>query len=147
MTRNPEIRKRFDVGEGAVAIKREEDFLERLKIRGRVFYEEYTKYNEILNLLRAELASEGEWPAEKIKKIYHGLTRPLIKEIDLAIKKGIILKIDSDLLAYALTGLIEIMTLRTSLDEKYDLEEIIEFIANLTIKPLLSDSVTPISGT
>lgn len=128
------------VGEAAIAIKGEKDFLERLKIRGRVFYEKYTKYNEILNQLRAELASEEQWPAEKINKIYHGLTRPVIREIEDAIKKGIIPQIDPDLLAYALTGLIEIMSLRVSLDKKYDLEKIIEFIVDLAIKPLLSDA-------
>ncbi len=128
------------VGEAAVAIKGEKDFLERLKIRGRVFYEKYTKYSEILNQLRAEMASEEQWPAEKINKIYHGLTRPVIREIEDAVKKGIIHQTDPDLLAYALTGLIEIMSLRVSLDNKYDLEKIIEFIVDLAIEPLLSDA-------
>lgn len=127
------------VGEAAIAIKGENDFLERLKIRGRVFYKNYTKYSEILNQLRAELASEEQWPAEKIKKIYHGLTQPVLREIETAIKEGIIREIDPDLLAYALTGLIEIMSLRISLDHKYDLEKIMDFIADLTINRLLPD--------
>ena len=130
------------VGEAAVAIKGEEDFFERLKIRGRVFYDNYAKYSEILNQLRAEMVSEEHWPEEKINKIYHGLTRPLIREIDEAVRKGIIRKIDSDLFAYALTGLIEIMTLRISLDKKYDLEKIIEFLTDLAIKPLLTENAT-----
>ncbi len=127
------------VGEAAIAIKGENDFLERLKIRGRVFYKNYTKYSEILNQLRAELASEEQWPAEKIKKIYHGLTQPVLREIEAAIKEEIIREIDPDLLAYALTGLIEIMSLRISLDHKYDLEKIMDFIADLTINRLLPD--------
>jgi len=130
------------VGEAAVAIKGEEDFFERLKIRGRVFYDNYAKYSEILNQLRAEMVSEEHWPEEKINKIYHGLTRPLIREIDEAVRKGIIRKIDSDLFAYALTGLIEIMTLRVSLDKKYDLEMIIEFITDLAVNPLLTENAT-----
>jgi AcrR family transcriptional regulator len=125
------------VGEAAVAIKGETNLIERLKIRGRVFYKNYTKYSEILNQLRAELASEEQWPAEKIKKIYHGLTQPVLREIEAAIKEGIIREIDPDLLAYALTGLIEIMSLRISLDHKYDLEKIMDFIADLTINRLL----------
>lgn len=127
------------VGEAAVAIKGETDLIERLKIRGRVFYKNYTKYSEILNQLRAELASEEKWPAEKIKKIYHGLTQPVLREIESAIKEGIIREIDPDLLAYALTGLIEIMSLRISLDHKYDLEKIMDFIADLTIQRLMPD--------
>ncbi len=124
------------VGEAAVAIKGEDDFIERLKIRGRVFYKNYTKYSEVLHQLRAELASEEQWPEEKLQKIYHGLTKPLIREIDDAVKMGIIREVDPDLLAYALTGSMEIMSLRLSLDDKYNVDDIIEFIAELSLKPL-----------
>ncbi|MFH2065167.1 MAG: MerR family transcriptional regulator [Pseudomonadota bacterium] len=125
------------VGEAAAAIKEETDFVKRLRIRGRVFYENYTKYSEILNQLKAELASEEQWPAEKIKKIYHDLTQPVIREIEAAIKEGVIREIDPDLAAYGLTGLIEIMSLRLSLDNKYNLENIMDFINDLTMERLL----------
>ncbi|RJP79425.1 MAG: MerR family transcriptional regulator [Desulfobacteraceae bacterium] len=125
------------VGEAAAAIKEETDFIKRLRIRGRVFYENYTKYSEILNQLKAELASEEQWPAEKIKKIYHNLTQPVIREIEAAIKEGVIREIDPDLAAYGLTGLIEIMSLRISLDSKYNLENIMDFINDLTMERLL----------
>ncbi|MDX2493940.1 MAG: MerR family transcriptional regulator [Desulfuromusa sp.] len=130
------------VGEAAIAIKNEEDFLERCKIRGRVFYENYAKYSEILSQLRAELASDEQWPEKKIKKIYHGLTKPVIREFEIAVRNGTIRKIDSDLLAYGLTGMLEIMTLRSSLDKKYNVENIIEFIVDLTLKPLLMEKTT-----
>ena len=120
------------VGEAAQAIKEENDFFKRMEIRGKVFYENYTKYNEILNQLRAEMAGDDQWPAEKIKKIYHGLTKPVIREIETAVQKGIIEKVDPDLAAYALTGLIEIMSLRLSLDNKYTLKDCINFIVDLS---------------
>jgi hypothetical protein len=44
------------VSEAAIAIKGEKDFLERMKIRGRVSYKNYTQYSEIINRLRAETA-------------------------------------------------------------------------------------------
>jgi len=128
------------VGEAAVAIKEEKDFLERLRIRGRIFYKNYTKYSEILHQLRAEMAGEEQWPGEKLQKIYHGLTKPIIREIDAAIKDGIIHKVDPDLLAYALTGSMEIMSLRLSLDDKYSLDDIIEFITEVSLKPLFSSN-------
>ncbi len=128
------------VGEDAVAIKEEKDFLERLKIRGRVFYKNYTKYSEILHQLRAEMASEERWPGEKLQKIYHGLTKPVIREIDAAVKEGIIREVDPDLLAYALTGSMEIMSLRLALDDKYSLDDIIEFITDVSLVPLFSSN-------
>lgn len=63
----------------------------------------------------------------------------MLREIEAAIKDGVIREIDPDLLAYALTGLIEIMSLRISLDCKYDLEKIMDFIVDLTIHRLLPD--------
>ena len=126
------------VGEAASAIKEEDDFFARLKIRGVVFYENYTRYNEILNQLRAEMAGDDQWPEEKLKKIYHGLTKPVIREIQEAVQKGIIREIDPDLMAYALTGLIEIMSLRLSLDHKYTLEDSIDFIGNLLSSLVIS---------
>jgi AcrR family transcriptional regulator len=132
------------VGEAATAIKEEKNFLERLKIRGRVFYKNYAKFSEILHQLRAEMASEERWPGEKLKKIYHGLTKPLIREIDAAVKASIIREVDPDLLAYALTGSIEIMSLRLSLDDKYSLDDIIQFIVDVCLKPLYSSK--PISS-
>jgi AcrR family transcriptional regulator len=120
------------VGEAATAIKGEDDFIKRMELRGKVFYENYTKYNEILNQLRAEMAGDDHWPAEKIKKIYHGLTKPVIREIEAAVQKGIIEKVDPDLAAYALTGLMEIMSLRLTLDNKYTLKDCINFIVSLS---------------
>lgn len=124
------------VGEAATAIKGEKDFLEKLKIRGYVFYENYSKYSEILSQLRAEMASEDTWPAKKIKKIYHGLTKPVIREIQEAIDAGIIRKIDPDLAAYALTAQIEMMSLRLSLDDKYTIEDAIDFIIDMSLDHL-----------
>ncbi|MDO9264008.1 MAG: MerR family transcriptional regulator [Desulfosalsimonadaceae bacterium] len=125
------------VGEATEAIKGESDYIERVKLRGKVFYENFTKYSEILNQLRAEMAGEDQWPGDKIKKIYHGLTKPIISEIEAAIKEGVIREIDPDLLAYALTGLIEIMSLRLSLDSKYRLEDVFKFIEDLIASRLI----------
>jgi hypothetical protein len=82
------------------------------------------------------MASEEQWPAQKIKKIYHDLTRPVIREIQEAVDAGIIRKIDPDLAAYALTGQIEMMSLRLSLDDKYNIEDVIAFILDLFVNPL-----------
>ncbi len=128
------------VNEATEAIKEEADFLDRMKIRGRVFYKEYTKCSEIINQLRAELSSDENWPERKIRKIYEGLASPVIKDIENEVEKGTIHRIDSDLLAYALTGLIEIMALRVSFDKKYNVNKIIEFIIDLALRPLLVES-------
>ncbi len=124
------------LGEAADAITKEEDIPKRMAVRGRVFYDNYSKYNEILNQLRAEMAGEDEWPQQKIKKAYHDLTKPVIRDIQRGIDTGVYRNVDPDLLAYALTGIIEIMSLRMMIDNKYTFEEIMAFIADFTANGL-----------
>jgi AcrR family transcriptional regulator len=116
------------VGEAALELREEEDPQQRLVIRGEVFYRNYSKYNEILHQLRAEMASEDRWPQARVRQAYLELTRPVIREIQEAIDKGQTRKIDPDLLAYALTGIIEIMSLRLKLDDKYTFKQVQEFM-------------------
>ncbi|MFH0823353.1 MAG: TetR family transcriptional regulator [Pseudomonadota bacterium] len=122
------------LGEAAKAIMTEEDIQKRMMVRGRVFYENYSKYNEILHQLRAEMAGDDKWPQEKIKKAYHDLTRPVIKDIRRGIDTGLYREIDPDLLAYALTGLIEIMSLRMMINNKYTFEDIMAFTIDFITK-------------
>jgi AcrR family transcriptional regulator len=129
------------LGDAAKAIKEEKDLLIRWNLRGRAFYENYMKYNEILTQLRAEMAGEDQWPQEKTRNIYHELTEPLIREARQAIEQGLIRDVDPDLLGYAMTGLIEIMSFRTTMDQKYSFEEIIAFINDL-----VQNGIAPVSS-
>ncbi|MBI5062750.1 MAG: TetR/AcrR family transcriptional regulator [Desulfatitalea sp.] len=124
------------VGEAAIAIKEEKDYFERMKIRGRVFFKNYSLYSEILNQLRAEIAGGEGWPQEKLKKIYHGLTNPVILEIKGAIDAGLIHPVDPDLMAYCLTGLVEITALRLTMDSKYTFEDVEGFLQQQFVKPM-----------
>ncbi len=126
------------LGDATEAIKQEEDIMTRMIIRGRVFYDNYSKYNEILNQLRAEMAGEDQWPHEKIKKAYHALTQPVIRDIQKGIEAGIFREVDPDLTAYTLTGIIEIMCLRTMISEKYNYEQIEGFILDF-----ITNGLTP----
>ncbi|MFZ5643599.1 MAG: MerR family transcriptional regulator [Bacillota bacterium] len=118
------------VYDAAKAIRDEGDPFERLKIRGKVFFKNYSKFNEILYQLRAEMASEDNWPQDRVKQAYLDLTRPVIREMHDASNKGYIRPVDPDLLAYALTGIIEIMSLRLKLDNKYTYDQVEKFITD-----------------
>ncbi len=122
------------VGNAARNIKGEQNLGKRLVIRGKTFFENYTRYAEILNQLRAEIASEEDWPREKLNRMYLALTGPVIKEGREAAERGEIRPgIDPELLAFALTGLIEVLSFRIRLDDKYTIENVISFIADLMI--------------
>lgn len=122
------------VGDAARKIKGEQNLMKRLAIRGRTFFENYTRYTEILNQLRAEIASGEDWPQEKLHRMYRALTGPVSKELGEAIELGILRpEVDAELLAFALTGLIEVMSFRVRLDEKYRFDDAQRFIGALLI--------------
>jgi AcrR family transcriptional regulator len=122
------------VGNAARNIKGEQNLGKRLVIRGRTFFENYTRYAEILNQLRAEIASEEDWPREKLNRMYLALTGPVIKEGREAAERCEIRPgVDPELLAFALTGLIEVLSFRILLDDKYTIEDVIFFIADLML--------------
>lgn len=122
------------LGNAAQAIKNEPDLIMRTLIRGQVFFEKYSQYSEILNQLRAEMTKDSTWFQERVKDIYRQLTKPIIKEIIDAVDQGLIRKIDPDLLAYALTGLIETMSFRMTLDNTYTFDKIIQFLMDFLMK-------------
>lgn len=122
------------IGEIADAIRKEKDFRKRAILRARVFFENYPKYSEILTQLRAGIVGEKQWPQQKVKKIYRELTEPLIREVTHAMEAGVVRKMDPDLLAYALIGMIEVMSLRSTLDEKYNFDQLVAFIEDLILK-------------
>jgi AcrR family transcriptional regulator len=126
------------LGGAAEAIKNEKDFLRRMLLRGQVFFEQYSKYSEVLNQLRAEMTRDSTQFQEKVKRIYHGLTQPVIKEFQDAMDQGLIRKTDPDLLAYAVTGLIEIMSFRMTVDDAYSFGDIILFLTDFMIGGTLS---------
>jgi AcrR family transcriptional regulator len=129
---------RHIVGDAAKNIKGEEDLGRKLVIRGRTFYENYSRYMEILNQLRAEIGSE-DWAEEKLDRMYRSLTGPVIREAQEAIDRGELRPVDPELLSFALTGLIEVMSFRISLDDKYTIEDAIQFIADMIINGLIPE--------
>jgi len=124
------------IGEVAKAIKNEDDLMKRTVLRAEVFNRNYSKYNEILSQLRAEMTNEDKWAQNKVKKVYMDLTKPLIREAQEAIKRGLIREVDPDLFAYTLIGITEIMSLRMTLDDKYTPVKIWEFLIDLNMNGL-----------
>ena len=130
---------RHIVGDAARNIKGEEHLGRKLVIRGQTFYENYSRYMEILHQLRAEIASDEDWPQEKLNRLYQALTGPVIKEAQEAIDKGQLRPVDPELLSFALTGMIEVMSFRISLDDKYTIEDAIRFIGDMIVNGLIPE--------
>ena len=116
------------IGGAAEAIVNEKDFVIRMLLRAKVFLEQFSRYSEILNQLRAEMTRDSKWFQERVKGVYHDLTQPVIKEFSEAIDQGFIRPIDPDLTAYAVTGVIETLSFRMTVDDTYTMDKVIEYL-------------------
>ena len=126
----------------AEVLKDEKDLRRRFHIRLRIYYDSYAKYKELINILRAEAASEESWPMEKLGRIYRGLIGPVIREFRRASEQGALpLNFDPDLFCYGLLGAIEMMHFRGTLDQKYSADQIIA-----SLEDLLERYITPNPG-
>ena len=125
------------VGDAAVKIKEEADLMERLRIRGEVFFNNYTKYVEILSILRGEVPNDDGWAKQTLQHIYNELTKPLVREIQMALEQDLIYEVDPEMMAYNLFGLAEFATFRATLDQKYGYEKIWESAGQLIAHGLL----------
>lgn len=110
------------------AIQKEDDPERKLIVRGEMFHEHYLRYNEIISQVRAEMAGDDRWPHEKIKQIYKDLTEPVIGELQQLIDEKIVRPMDKELMAHALTGLIETMCLRLTFDDEFSIKDMMEFL-------------------
>lgn len=115
------------------ATLQETDPLKKIFIRGRVFYANYSKYSQIINQLRAEMVNKP-WAREKIENVYRNLTGPLIYEVGELIEAGIFRNVDPELFTYTLVGIIEMMSLRMTFNDRYSYDEIDNFLMDMIIK-------------
>lgn len=117
-------------------LKGEEDLFIRVTKRGKAIYEHFEKYKEIIFLVRAEMGGEDEWAKKKVSELYQTLSESLATDIKKAIDQKLIRPVDTKLAAYSFIGLIEIMTLLMTLESEYNIDQILSFLTDFTMKGL-----------
>ena len=116
--------------------QKEEDFFLRNTLRLEALSEHYLKFNEILTQLRLEILDRENPDRKSLEKVYFELTRPFIREIRQAFELGLIRSVEPDLLTFCLMGMCDMLLFRKSLDEQYDLNQIIAFIFDVMLNGL-----------
>lgn len=115
------------------AIRHEQDPLRRLFIRGHMFYANYRKYIDTLNQVRGEMVAHP-WARNMIRKVYQRITGPLVREAEALMDAGIFRRVDPELFALTLVGIVEMMSLRMTFDEAYSFEQIDRFLMDLIVR-------------
>jgi len=121
------------------ALNQEMDRGQRSVVIFELFYKHYLKIGEIINQLRAGVAIGDEWAKERLAKIYGEMIENLAGRISSGIKNGLIRNVDPELLGFFNILLDEIAVHRASLDDKYTINQVMLFVADMLYHAFLTE--------
>ncbi len=93
--------------------------------------EHYSDFAGIINQMRGMAVAEDPVPREKLIALHNRLAEPVMKEVRAAIKAGVIREVDPELLSQALMGMVDFLTFRLSVDDRYTADEAVDFMVDL----------------
>jgi AcrR family transcriptional regulator len=121
------------------SVQKEKDFFLRNLKRLEALKELYPRFSEVLIQLRAQAVNRDGHTEPNIGEVYYEISKPFIKEIHQALELGLIRSVDPDLLMFCMIGMCDMLLLRSSLDKKYDLSQIIDFMSDMMLNGLKPD--------
>ncbi|MBN1381188.1 MAG: TetR family transcriptional regulator [Deltaproteobacteria bacterium] len=127
-------------------LEKEKDIGQRTTIMFNVFYKHYAKIGEIINQLRAGVAIGDQWAKERLSKLYSEMTENVAGHISLGIKNGLIRDVDPELLGFFNILLDEIAVHRASLDDKYTVNQVMLFVADMLYHAFLTEKGKKVFG-
>ncbi len=111
-------------------IREERDMIERLRKRGKAFFQYYPKWIDMMNLIRGASVSGNPVFVEKLEQVMEQITGPIIHDIERAKKEGLVGKnIDSTVAAFFMMGMAEYSAYLIEHSD-YTEEDILEFMDN-----------------
>jgi len=121
------------------ALAQESDPTRKTIVMFQIFQENYPKVGEILNHLRAGVVTGDRWAQIKLKHVYDIMMDNILKLTKDGIERGIIRKVDPNLLSYFLFIIDEAAVHRLVLDDKYTTKGIMSFVADMVAFGFLTD--------
>jgi AcrR family transcriptional regulator/predicted DNA-binding transcriptional regulator AlpA len=120
-------------------IRKEKDFLLRLKKRALAFHSVFPNYRGILTLIKASLGSENQEMSERAKNALFMMTKPMRKDIRRAISAGVFKDLNEDIISHLLLSMGEGIGFRMMVDSQYTAEEAIDIMFRVISHGILKD--------
>jgi AcrR family transcriptional regulator len=125
--------------ESRVALRDEKDPARRSVIMFEIFYAHYPKIGEILNQLRSGVIIGDRWARERLASLYKEMMENLVKEINGAIRSGIIRPVNPELLAYFNLAINEAAIHLASMDEDNAIDDAMAFVGDMLNHAFLTE--------
>jgi AcrR family transcriptional regulator len=125
--------------ETQAALKGEKDLSRRSMIMFTTFYAHYPKIGEILNQLRSGVTIGDPWAKDRLFRLYGEMMGNLIKEIQGAIKNGIVRPVDPVLLSYFTLAIDEVAIHLASMDDAHTIDDVMYFVGDMLNNAFLTE--------
>jgi AcrR family transcriptional regulator len=121
------------------ALRGEKDPARRSTIMFATFYRHYPKIGEILNQLRSGVIIGDRWAKERLSSLYQEMMENLVKEINGAIRSGIIRPVNPELLAYFNLAINEAAMHLASMDDNNAIDDAMAFVGDMLNAAFLTE--------
>lgn len=127
-------------------IKKETNFLTRIKKRATAFHKVFPNYKGILTMIKASLDSGNQEMSDKAKNALLMMTKPIKKDIRRAIAAGVFKDLNEDIIAHLLLAMGEGLGFRQMLDSQYTDKEVIDVMFDFVGRGILKDPAAVETG-
>ena len=101
---------------------------------------------EILNQLRAGVAIGDQWARDRLSRVYKEMTENVAGQVREGMKHGLIRDVDPELLGFFNVLLDEMAMHRASLDNKYTINQVMLFVADMLYHAFLTEKGKKVFG-
>ncbi len=122
------------------------DPAQRSIIMFRIFQKHYSKIGEVLNQLRAGVAIGDQWARDRLSRVYKEMTENVARQVREGMKHGLIRDVDPELLGFFNVLLDEMAMHRASLDNKYTINQVMLFVADMLYHAFLTEKGKKVFG-
>jgi TetR/AcrR family transcriptional regulator, fatty acid metabolism regulator protein len=112
--------------------------IERLRHKGQILLKTRGHIKDIIYLLQAETVGEDVEFSRKAEELLEKYTEACQKDIRDAISMGLLRELDVEAATYGLLGMVLMMGYRFGRDSRYTPEEIIDMVAEILLRGVLS---------
>jgi len=102
----------------------------------RLYMENYAYFSGIINQLRGMMAETEPEARDRFAALHNRLADPIIRGIREAMERGVIREVDPELLARAIMGMVEFLSIFLTFDRRYDASQATSFLMDLLLNGL-----------
>ena len=115
-------------------IKHEENPLKRLRMRGEAVLKYHPEFLDILHLLHGTMEDDPRLEAKR-KDIYASIAKTVQRDINKAIREGLIPAVNTEVASYMLVGWLETAPLLLSQGKGYSVDDLLDTLDNIFSLP------------